>query len=58
MKDFKRILNKFINKLTTKYDLDMNLIEGINHKEFKISKNFYRPSPNSYHLYHVQPRNF
>lgn len=54
MKNFRKAIGVYFSKITTKYDLDMNIIEGVNHREFTLKKNFARPSSETYHLYHIR----
>lgn len=54
MKNFRKTIGVYFSKITTKYDLDMNLIEGLSHKEFSLKKSFSRPNSVTYHLYHIK----
>lgn len=57
MKKFKLLINDYVKNISEKYDLDMNMIEGVHHNEFILNSKHHRASLKEIHLYHIVPRN-
>lgn len=56
MKIFKMIVGEYMKTISNKYDIDMNIIEGIHHNEFMINHKFHCPNQKTMHLYHIMPK--